>query len=154
MLILGCGNRQRGDDAAGILAVERLCALGIAAEVCTGEPSELMGAWSGADSADGVIVIDAVVTGAPAGTVHVWDGQQLPAFATATGSTHGFGVAQAIELARVLDRLPARLRVYGIEGKRFEIGAVISPQVECAVEEVVSRIAGEAKAGREKLHDG
>jgi len=154
MLILGCGNRQRGDDAAGILAVERLRALGIAAEVCAGEPSELMEAWSGADGADGVIVIDAVVTGAPAGTVHVWDGQHLPAFATATGSTHGFGVAQAIELARVLDCLPLRLRVYGIEGKKFEIGAEVSTEVERAVEEVVQRIAGEAKVEREKLHDG
>ena len=154
MLILGCGNRQRGDDAAGILAVERLRALGIAAEVCAGEPSALMEAWSGVDRADDVIVIDAVVTGAPVGTVHVWDGQRLPAFATATGSTHGFGVAQAIELARVLDRLPACLRVYGIEGKRFEIGSEVSPEVEQAVEEVVQRIAGEANVGRENLHDG
>ncbi len=146
MLILGCGNRQRGDDAAGILAVERLRALGIAAAVCAGEPAELMEAWRGVDGADDVIVIDAVVTGAPTGTVHVWDGRHLPAFATATGSTHGFGVAQAIELARVLDRLPPlRLRVYGIEGKKFEIGAAISPEVERAVEEVIQRIAGQVK---------
>jgi len=151
MLILGCGNRQRGDDAAGILVAERLRTLGIAAEVCSGEPSELMGAWSGVDD---VIVIDAVVAGAPAGTVHVWDGQHPPAFATATASTHGFGVAEAIELARALDRLPARLRVYGIEGKNFEIGSAISPEVECAMEEVVQRIAGEAKVGHENLQDG
>jgi hydrogenase maturation protease len=142
-LILGCGNRQRGDDAAGILVAEQLRALGIAAEVCTGEVTELMDAWSGADD---VIVIDAVVTGAPAGAVHVWDGRRLPAFATSTGSTHGLGVAQAIELARALDCLPARLRVYGIEGKRFEIGSQVSPEVERAIEEVVGQIA--AKTGR------
>jgi hydrogenase maturation protease len=139
MLILGCGNRQRGDDAAGILAAERLRAIGITAEVCAGEASELMHAWSVADD---VIVIDAVVTGAPAGTVHVWDGQHLPAFATSTGSSHGLGVAQAIGLARALDCLPARLRVYGIEAKRFELGSEVSPEVERAVEEVVRRIAG------------
>jgi len=142
MLILGCGNRQRGDDGAGILAAERLRALGIAAEVCSGEPSELLAAWSGIQD---VILIDAVVTGAAAGAVHVWDGQHMPAFATSAGSTHGLGVAQAIELARALDSLPARLRVYGIEGKQFEIGSPVSPQVERAVEEVVQRIASQLK---------
>jgi hydrogenase maturation protease len=145
MLILGCGNRQRGDDAAGILAAERLRALGLAAEVCAGEAAELMEAWSGVDD---VIVIDAVVTGAPTGTVQVWDGQRPPVFATSAGSTHGLGVAQAIELARALDRLPARLRVYGIEGKNFEIGSAVSPEVERAVEEVANRIAAELAPGR------
>jgi len=139
-LILGCGNRQRGDDAAGILAAERLRALGFTVEVYSGEASELMDAWSGADD---VIVIDAVVSGATAGTVHVWDGRHPPAFASATGSTHGLGVAQAIELARALGCLPARLRVYGIEGQRFEVGSEVSPEVERAVEEVVRRIAAE-----------
>ena len=141
-LILGCGNRQRGDDAAGLLVAERLRVLGIAAEVCSGEVSELMEAWTGATD---VIVIDAVVSGAPAGTVHVWDGQRLPTFATSVGSTHGLGIAQAIELARALDRLSQRLRVYGIEGTKFEMGSTISPEVERAVEEVVQRIAREAR---------
>jgi len=143
MLILGCGNRQRGDDAAGILAAERLRALGLRAEVCSGEPSELMEAWAGADD---VVVIDAVVSGAPAGTVHVWDGQRPSSFATSAGSTHGLGIAQAIELSRALDRLPSRLRVYGIEGKNFEIGSVASPEVERAVQEVISRIAVQLKS--------
>jgi len=142
MLIVGCGNRQRGDDAAGILVAERLRRVGIAAEVSSGEASELMEAWSGADD---VIVIDAVVAGSPAGAVHVWDGHHPPAFASARRSTHGFGVAQAIELARALDRLPARLRVYGIEGKNFEIGGAVSAEVEHAVEEVVRRIAAELR---------
>ena len=68
MLIVGCGNRQRGDDAAGILAAEKLSALGTTSRVCSGEPAELIEAWEGSDD---VIVIDAVVTGAPVGTVHV-----------------------------------------------------------------------------------
>jgi len=138
MLILGCGNRNRGDDAAGILAAERLRALGIAAEVCAGEPSALIDAWSGADD---VIVIDAVLTGAPAGTIHVWDAAHPPTFATSAASTHGLGLAQAIELARVMNSLPSRLRIYGIEGKNFEMGTAVSPEVEHAVEEVVRRIA-------------
>ena len=140
MLILGCGNRDRGDDAAGILAAERLYTLGIAAAVCSADPTALMDAWSGADD---VIVIDAVVTGAPVGTIHVWDAARPPSFAMSAGSTHGLGLAQAVELARVMNSLPARLRVYGIEGKRFDMGASASPEVEGAVEGVVQQIANE-----------
>jgi len=142
MLIIGCGNRQRGDDAAGLLAAEKLSAFGIAAHACSGEPAELIEAWAGSDD---VVVIDAVVTGAPLGTVHVWDGHQLPKFQTAAHSTHGLGVAEAIPLARVLSRLPAKLRVFGIEGARFGVRSAVSLEVERGVEETVKQIVREAR---------
>lgn len=137
MLIIGCGNRQRGDDGAGILVAERLRECGIEAVARTGEVTDLIEAWKGADD---VIVVDAVVTGALVGTVQAWDGRQPLASLSTTTSTHGLGLAEAIELARVLNRLPARLRVYGVEGRRFEPGTEISPEVHRAVEEVVRRI--------------
>jgi len=143
MLIIGCGNRQRGDDGAGIIAVERLRALGLEAQACSGETSELMETWNGAGD---VILVDAVVTGAPAGTVQLWDGQHPMQRSRSSASTHGIGVAEAIELARTLGRLPARLRVYGIEGKNFEMGSDVSPEVERAVTQVVERIAREVGA--------
>ncbi|MGB2634440.1 MAG: hydrogenase maturation protease [Candidatus Acidiferrum sp.] len=139
MLIIGCGNRHRGDDGAGILVAERLLELGIEAETRTGETIDLLEAWNGAGD---VIVIDAVLSGAPAGTVHVWNEREpLPLFTkSASATTHGLGVAEAIELACVLDRLPRRLQVYGIEGQRFEPGVEISQEVQRAIEEVVQRI--------------
>ncbi len=47
MLIIGCGNLHRGDDAAGIMVAERLCGLGIKTEICVGGFSQLMEMWSG-----------------------------------------------------------------------------------------------------------
>lgn len=145
MLIIGCGNRQRGDDAAGIIAGERLRALGIAVELCAGEASELMEIWTGAED---VIVIDAVVTSAPVGSIHVWDGRPPLGRDKSCRSTHGLGVAEAIELARALDSLPPKLRVFGIEGQKFALGSAMSPEVERAVEEIVSRIVGEVNAAQ------
>ena len=136
MLIIGCGNRQRGDDAAGILVAEQLASRGIPTETCSGEASELMELWADAEE---VIVIDAVVTGAAVGTVHVWDSRSPLPHCKVSGSTHGFGVAEAVELSRALGTLPGRLRIYGIEGKRFEIGGKLSPEVKRAIEEVASR---------------
>jgi hydrogenase maturation protease len=142
MLIIGCGNRERSDDGAGILVAERLRELGIEADTRIGDAADLIEAWKGAED---VIVVDAVVTGAPVGTVQAWDGRQPLASIKATASTHGLGVAEAIELAHVLDRLPARLRVYGVEGRRFEPGSGISPEVQRAVEEVVQRIIADVR---------
>lgn len=143
MLIIGCGNRQRSDDGAGILVAERLRELGIEADTRSGEAADLIEAWKGADD---VIVVDAVMTGAPVGTVQAWDGRQPLASVRANASTHGLGVAEAIELAYVLDQLPIRLQVYGIEGRRFELDAEISSQVQRAVEEVVRRIVANVSA--------
>ncbi|HEV2395581.1 MAG TPA: hydrogenase maturation protease [Candidatus Sulfotelmatobacter sp.] len=141
MLILGCGNRDRGDDAAGVLVAERLRALGIPAQICSGS-SALMDAWS---EAPDVLVIDCVVTGSPAGTVHAWAARHLPPLARTSASTHGFGLREAIELSRALGCLPARLRIYGIEGINFAIGSSLSKEVQEAVERVAARIAIEGK---------
>lgn len=147
MLIIGCGNRERSDDGAGILVAEQLRELGIEVETRIGEALDLMEAWNGADD---VILVDAVLTGAPVGTVQAWDGRQPLASVRTNASTHGLGVAEAIELAYVLDQLPIRLRVYGIEGRRFELGAEISPQVERAVAEVVGRIIADLSAPHDR----
>lgn len=136
MFVIGCGNPGRSDDGAGILVAQRLRELGLDARVYTGESLGLIDLWKHADE---VILVDAVVTGAPAGTIHVWDGRQF-FLGKAPASTHGLGVAEAIELARCLNRLPSHLQVYGIEGHCFALGTSVSSETQRAVEEVVRRI--------------
>jgi hydrogenase maturation protease len=137
MRVIGCGNRARGDDAAGILVAERLRGLGVEAESLSGETTALIEAWRGADD---VVVVDAVVTGAPPGTVQVWDSQLPLPLGGFPASTHGMGVAEAINLARILGRLPRRLRIYGIEARQFSFGGALSPELTGALEDVVQQI--------------
>ena len=141
MLVIGCGNLDRGDDGAGVMVAERLRKLGFDARILTGEALDLIEAWSGADD---VVVVDTVQSGAPLGKVWVWDGRTEKIQGSLPISSHGFGVAEAITLSSILDRLPKRLRVFGIEGRHFDVGGEISPEVASATEEVVSRIAGES----------
>lgn len=140
MKIIGCGNPDRGDDCAGLRVAERLRQHGIAAEIHSGEPLALIEAWSGFNN---VILVDAVVTGAPVGTVHVWDRWPLQIPGGAPVSSHGFDLGKTIELAQTLGRLPARLRLYGIEGRQFDPGSETSSEVERAVENVVREITAE-----------
>ena len=102
------------------------------------EVAGLLDAWAGHDD---VLVLDAVASGEPPGTLHRYaaaDGP-LPA-AFSSFSTHGFGLAEAIELARALGKLPRRLTVYGIEGEDFRSGEGLTPAVEAAVGWVVSEL--------------
>jgi hydrogenase maturation protease len=61
-------------------------------------------------------------------------------------STHAFGVAEAIELARALGQLPPALVVYGVEGATFEAGAGLSAAVAAAVPQVVAQVRQELLA--------
>jgi hydrogenase maturation protease len=91
---------------------------------------------------DTAIVVDACASGARPGTVRHFDARAaaLPAHHLRS-STHAFGVADAIELARALGRLPARLDVYAIEGRDFSLGSSLSPEVESAVGRLAASIA-------------
>lgn len=144
ILILGVGNADRGDDAVGLIVARRVRnELRDVAEVreVRGEGTALLELWTGADV---VIVIDAIQSGSAPGTVHRFDASRQPIPASSVrSSTHAFGVAEAVALARTLQQLPPRLVVYGIEGKSFALGVGLSPEVERSVEELVTRVRQE-----------
>jgi hydrogenase maturation protease len=96
------------------------------------------------DGAERVFLIDACVSGAPPGTIHRFDvgSAAMPAL-TPGFSTHGFGLAEAVELARALGLLPRRTIVYAIVGASFETGAPLSPPVAAAAAEVVRRLCAD-----------
>jgi hydrogenase maturation protease len=143
LLVIGVGNALRGDDAVGLVVLERLreALPAVPMREESGEGAALMESWAAAQQ---VIIIDATASGAAPGTIHRLDAQAQPIPAEFFHySTHDFGVAEAIEMARVLGRLPASLIIYGIEGSTFAFGAELTPAVAQAVPEVVQRIQQE-----------
>lgn len=147
--VVGCGNDGRGDDAVGLHVVRRLrrrLPEGVEVIETWSEPTALMDWWEGADA---VWVVDAVVSGAKPGTVHRLDASEcpLPAHLFAA-STHHFGLAQTVELARVLGRLPARLVVYGIEGACFDSREGLGSELDAAVEIVAAAVSREVSRCR------
>jgi len=146
-VVIGVGNAHRGDDAAGIAAARRLAELASDRAVIlteTNDAARLVESWKGADAA---IILDAVCSGARPGTIHRFDARKRPIpRALLRYSTHGFSVADAIELARALDTLPPRVTVYGIEGSDFQAGAGLSPDVEKAVKRVVEVVLVELRS--------
>jgi hydrogenase maturation protease len=141
VMVIGVGNAWRGDDAAGLLVARRLRGA-VEAREHEGDCTGLVEAWTGAGH---VVVVDAAASGAPPGTVRRFDALLAPLPARSLrSSTHAFGVADAVELARALGRLPARLEVCAIEGADFAAGAALTPEVAAAVDELASALAAAA----------
>ena len=137
-VVVGCGNPDRGDDGAGILVARRLRELGLETVENRGDLAGILDCWDGAEQA---IIVDTVVSGLEPGRISVWDASSTPLpAATFRCSTHAFGVTNAIELGRLLDRLPPRVWIYGIEGACFELGTGVSEPVAQAVERVAQQI--------------
>jgi hydrogenase maturation protease len=148
--VIGVGNPFRRDDGAGVAVARRLRAAalpGVVVVEASGEGTALMDAWRDAAA---VVVVDAVRSGADAGTVFRFDARQetLPA-RFFHYSTHAFGVAEAVEVGRALGQLPPRLVLYGIEGKVFDAGTGLSPEVEAAVAAVARQVLADATHERE-----
>jgi hydrogenase maturation protease len=143
--VIGMGNAWRGDDAAGLAVARRLAATpwpGVRVMACRGDAGELQAAWQGAQ---GVIVVDAVVSRRPPGTIHRLDALAagIPLEFSRSPSSHGWGLAAALALGRVLRELPPMLVIYGIEGQEFNPGRGLSPEVAAAVPEAARRIREE-----------
>jgi hydrogenase maturation protease len=144
VLVIGVGNAYRSDDAVGLVVARLLQERApdrVTVREGSGEGAALMAAWEGAGV---VILIDAVGAGAAPGTVYRLEARAEPIPAKFFHySTHAFGVAEAIELARALGQLPPRLIVYGIEGGNFQAGTGLSAAVGRAAQGVVERVLRE-----------
>jgi hydrogenase maturation protease len=135
------GSRYRGDDAAGPLVGDLLRARGIDVLDCGDEPTRLIEPFAGLDLA---VVVDAVRSEAEPGTVHrveALDGA-LPRDLR-LASSHAFGVAEAVDLARALGKAPRSVVVVGIEGRAFGMGDPVSPEVEAALERAAELVEAE-----------
>ena len=140
-IIIGVGNESRGDDGAGT-ATARLLKSRITSDIAvleqSGEGTALMDAWHGASR---VILIDAVCSGVTPGTIHRVDAAATPLPRSIFPcSTHSFGLADAIEMARALHEVPTQVMVYGIEGASFDEGVPLSPAVEIAIRSVADQV--------------
>jgi len=143
-VVIGIGNPDRGDDAVGRLVAQSLkdqLLPEVAIREHDGEATGLLVCMEGAAV---VYLIDACVSGKPVGTVQRFDVKARPLpQGTFNLSTHGFGLAEAIELARALNQLPVRCVVYAVEAGSVVAGEPLSPKVAAAVHEVAERIREE-----------
>ncbi len=136
-LYIGIGNRYRRDDGVGVYIAERLRDCGDVL-VLPGEGTELMEAWRGREW---VRIFDAVRAGGEPGSRVTLDAarETIPSDFFRY-STHAFGLAEAVEMSRVLGELPPDFVIHGIVGADFGGGEGLTPAVQASADEVAAGI--------------
>jgi hydrogenase maturation protease len=150
LLIIGIGNEYRGDDAAGIAVARKLKQKQIprcSVTEGTGDGADLINDWCEADT---VILVDATCSGLTPGAITRIDlHKEEVKFGLLHLSSHALGIAEAIALSRTMGTFPSRAIFFGIEGKSFEHGCMLSQEVTAGIDVVVSRIEEEIHSNSE-----
>jgi hydrogenase maturation protease len=146
VLVACIGNPDRGDDGIGALVAEKLAGTlpaGAALLVRSGDMLSLIEDCAGCDA---LVCVDAAAPMGALGRIHRIDlaTGELPGELLAA-STHGFGLADAIGLARTLASAPRDIVIYGIEGSCFDAGAPMTPEIAAAAEEAAALVADEVR---------
>lgn len=148
-LILGVGNPLLGDDAVGVLAVQRLQERG-------GLPPHVTVVDGGTDGLGliplielyrRVIVVDAVRMGLPAGTVRrfTWQEVRLAGHEQVL-SLHQSDLTDALVLAEALHCLPQEVVIYGIQPHTMDWDHPLSVPVERVLPALIDALINEVRS--------
>lgn len=145
VLVLGIGNVLMMDDSVGVRAVEELQGryhFSDGVELLDGGTSgiELLSHIEGRDY---LIIIDALKSGHPPGTIVRADGEDVPARFMTRISPHQLGLSDVLAAATISGRLPANLVLFGIEPKTIELGLGLSDEVRASFDKLLETVVQE-----------
>jgi hydrogenase maturation protease len=155
--IIGIGNLLRGDDGIGIQIARRLREanlLGVEIFESRGDVTDLLEIFGRFSS---VHLIDAVhmeggehEASGPAKVVRLDLLKENGPDLDPASSSHVLGIGESVALAKLLNRLPAKLEFWGIESQRFDLGSEPSPSVREGAEDLIRSLV--EKIREEKSH--
>jgi hydrogenase maturation protease len=138
------GNPNRGDDGIGPLVAAKLegrLPRHASLIVRHGDMFALAEDFAGCGA---LVCVDAAAPMSSPGQIHRIDltTEELPR-ELLSASTHGFGLADVIALARALGRAPQIVIIYAVEGTCFDAGAALTHAVAAAADETAHLVAAE-----------
>jgi hydrogenase maturation protease len=148
ILVLGIGQSLRRDDSAGLEVVRIWQAqYPLTAEKVKVETTELPG-LALLDSlflVDAAILVDAVQSSAPLGTVICLGTHELSSFTNNSAPSHGWGVAETLHLGISLypSLAKSQITLLGIVARDFGMGEGLSLEVHAAIPKVVEMVESE-----------
>jgi hydrogenase maturation protease len=148
VLILGIGQSLRGDDAAGLEAVQLWQTQNPnSAARAKVEFSELPGLTllDLLEGMEAAVLVDAVQGSLDPGTIRRLGPNELAGFTAEAVSAHGWGVAETLQLGQKIypSLKKCRITLIGIVGKDFNMGTGTSPEVRAVIEKAADMIERE-----------
>ena len=141
-VVIGLGSPLMGDDGLGLLALETLRSRVF-------DPPPLLvdgGTWGmnllpTIESAERLLLVDAIRAGARPGEVVVIEREALPRGLGIKLSPHQIDLQEVLALAELRGTLPREAVAIGLEPDRVELGVGVSPAVERGLDALLERIA-------------
>ncbi|MEO0423210.1 MAG: hydrogenase maturation protease [Pseudomonadota bacterium] len=146
LTIIGCGNTNRCDDAAGVLVAqrlrERLDANPVAGVRVFDAGTSGIDTMFQARGSTALIIVDANLSESPPGTVFEVPGEELENVHQGSFSLHDFRWDHALYAGRKIFRedFPDDVSVFLIEAQCVDLGLDVSEPVATAIEKVVELI--------------
>lgn len=149
LIVIGVGQTLRGDDSVGPVVVQEWAKTypetaqdpRVSVEVCNLPGLALLDYLIGFEKA---ILVDAVLGGPSVtpGSLLLFNPADLESFSPASGSAHGWGVAETLKLAETLqmEGIPEQLNILGIAAAQVELGKEMSPKVRDAIPAAVDKL--------------
>lgn len=154
-LILGLGNILLQDEGLGVDAVQRLRTR----YRLPAEAEALDGGTLGLDllplveDAEALLIVDAVQTGQPPGTLVRLEGEAIPAALAVKMSMHQFGLGELLAVGALRGTLPPRIVLWGLEPASFKWGVGLSPAIEAQIDKLVEGVVQELRSWGMELAD-
>lgn len=144
--IIGCGNANRSDDAAGLEVVRALKSRGNLSSRddirVLDAGTDGMAVMFAARGCSALVVVDACKTGAAPGALFEVPGHELERTPSSSLNLHDFRWDNALFAGRKMygDDFPGDVKVYLIEAKSLDLGLGLSAEVGATVSTVVKTI--------------
>jgi hydrogenase maturation protease len=148
VLVLGIGNVLMGDDSIGVGVIEELgrrFRFPEGVELLDGGTSgiELLSHIRGRDC---LIIVDAIKSGFPAGTVVRAEGEDVPAKFMTRISPHQLGLSDLLAAASLSGDLPPNMVLFGMEPERMALGFELSAGVRNNFDKLIETVLEELRS--------
>lgn len=144
--VIACGNLLRGDDGVGAYVFRELAKSGIPDGVALIEAgTATLDILSYVEHADKVLIIDAVMSGNPPGTIYRIPIGDLNTSVANNLTLHDLNPQDILAIGRAMlgKELTDRVIVLGMEVKSTQYGLGLSPEVEKAIPRLVDLVEEE-----------
>lgn len=145
VVVLGVGNILLSDEGVGVRAVEELerrYRLPEHVRLIDGGTSamELLDDLAGADH---LIILDAVKSARPPGTLVRLAGDEVPVFFTTKISPHQAGICDVLASLAVMGESPGETVILGVEPASLDLSLDLSPEVAATIPQLLAAVCSE-----------
>jgi hydrogenase maturation protease len=148
VLLLGMGNILLEDEGLGVRALERLqeeYALPAAVEMLDGGTTG-MGLLDEISGREHLIVLDAVQTGASAGSLVTLRHEEVPVYFGLRITPHQLGLSDVLATLELTGEQPGSVTVLGLVPSSLEMSLDLSPLIGERLQDLVDAAVGELEA--------